>query len=89
MGLQKFRFDKEGTKHPNGSIELITQWMGGPTLAGVKNCPTEFGPRMVYITGEPDTFFSIPASCKYKGKTYKGFVTSDETGLVFHVYKGK
>ena len=43
----------------------------------VKNCLCPDGiRRMVYITGEPDTFFSIPAKLNYKGKYTAGFVTS-------------
>jgi hypothetical protein len=41
--------------------------------------------RTVYITGDPDTYFSIPAVCKIMGCRVKGYVTGDDDGnLVFH-----
>jgi hypothetical protein len=36
--------------------------------------------RTVYITGEADTFFSIPAVCKLGGCRMRGYVTGDDTG---------
>lgn len=35
--------------------------------------------RYARITGEPDTFFSIPASVQVKGKTVSGFITGCKT----------
>ena len=44
--------------------------------------------RTVYVTGEPDTWFSTPAACRIQGCYVKGYVTGDDAGnLVFrHVY---
>lgn len=39
--------------------------------------------------GVADTFFSIPAYARIKGKRVKGFITSDEHGFKFNVYKGE
>lgn len=83
MGLQKYRADKAGDKQTNGGTPWYCHWMGGPTLALVRNCKIEnasIGPRTVYIRGEADTFFSIPAACTYKGKTITGYVTTDDAG---------
>lgn len=33
-----------------------------------------------------DTWFSVPARVKAKGKTVRGYVTSTEDGLAFHAY---
>jgi hypothetical protein len=42
---------------------------------------------MAYITGEPDSWFSIPAAIKYKGHTVRGYITGADSdapeGLVF------
>lgn len=39
--------------------------------------------RTAWITGEADTFFSIPARVTYKGRTVTGFVTyGNAEGLV-------
>ena len=35
--------------------------------------------RAFRITGQPDTFFSIPARITYKGKTVTGFITTCHT----------
>lgn len=87
MGLQKFRADTQGAKCKNGSIPFFTEWLGGPTLSLIKNCPInapDISTRTVYITGEANTYFSIPAAITFKRKTIKGFVTCDENGYLFH-----
>lgn len=92
MGLQKYRADFEGSKQNNGGIPVYTKWMGGPTLAVIKNCKIEnlnLSPRYVYVQGEPDTFFSAPAACQYKGKRIAGYITSDDSGeYIFRAYTG-
>lgn len=78
MGLQKYRADIAGEKQLDGAIPYYTKWIGGPTLALIKNCRItgiDLPPRTVYITGEPETFFSLPAACRHRGKTIRGYVT--------------
>ena len=67
--------------HPNGSETVVI----GPwnVMTKVRNCPVylgayghKVGTRTVQITGEPDTFFSIPARCSIAGRKVSGFVTS-------------
>lgn len=84
MGLQRFRADEPDTPKANGSVMWRTRWIGGPSPALIRQCPTPFGPRTVYITGEPDTFFSIPAVCTVRRKRVVGYVTRDEHGWNFH-----
>lgn len=92
MGLQKYRVDEVWEAYPNGSIPAYTRWMGGHTLALIRNCPcskggVSLGARTVYTRGEADTYFSIPAACRVKGRTVKGFVMhSDSDGWTFHAY---
>jgi hypothetical protein len=86
MGLQKYRADRAEPAQPNGAIAWCTHWMGGPSLALVRNCPTPFGPRTVYVRGEADTFFSIPAACTFRGRTIQGYLTTDDTGWTFRPY---
>lgn len=97
MGLQKYRADKSGEPEKNGSVPWYTNWMGGPTLALVKNCPVKLtmyeeevavweesaSPRTVYILGEPDTFFSLPAAIKFKGKRVNGWIGHNDDGYFF------
>jgi hypothetical protein len=84
--LQKYRADEIGKTDDNGAIPCYARWMGGPTLALVRNCPTPFGPRTVYVSGEPDTYFSIPAVCKVRGMRITGYITSDDKGYVFRAH---
>lgn len=87
MGLQKYRFDITNEPEPNGSIELRTEWLGGPSLAGVRNCPCSDGvARMVFVQGEADTMFTVPAACSIKGKRQKGNLTHDEAGWMFNIF---
>jgi hypothetical protein len=75
---------------PDGAILWYAQWMGGPTLSKIENCRLANLQgdmrRTVTITGEADTWFSIPAECSIAGCKVKGYVTSEsDTGenLIF------
>jgi len=90
MGLQKYRADKAGEKQGNGATPWYAQWMGGDTLALLRDCPTPHGPRTVYVRGEPLTYSSIPAACSFKGKTITGYITADENHeYYFRAHTGK
>ncbi len=83
--LQKFRADEADAPCANGAVAWRACWIGGPSLALIRNCPTPFGPRTVYVQGEPDTFFTVPAACRVKGKNVKGYLTCEDGNWVFHV----
>lgn len=91
MGLAKYRSDTSVTQ-PDNSIQWFANWIGGPSLAKIENCRManlQGEPRVtVYIQGEPDTYFSQPAKCYYRGFVLNGYVTCDENNvLVFrHCY---
>lgn len=57
----------------------------GP-YAKVQNCPIHGTPhrRTAYATGYADTFFSLPAVTRYKGKRITGYLTNTEAGIEFH-----
>lgn len=78
--MQKYRVDRKTTQS-DGAVIWCAEWMGGPSLARINNCrwaSLANEPRVtVYITGEPDTAFSQPAVCSYRGKRVRGYVTSD------------
>lgn len=84
MGLQRFRADEAGEVRSNGSVPHYTKWAGGPTLALIRHCPivnvAGASPRTVYITGEPETWFTVPAVCKIKGKGVRGMVRITNDG---------
>lgn len=83
--MQKYRADYS-RKQEDHAVLWFADWIGGPTLSKIKNCRLhnlEGEPRRsVYITGEPDTWFSIPAVTQYYGKRIKGYVTSDDNGVM-------
>lgn len=102
MGLQKYRADKAGSKQSDGAVPYYTDWVGGPSLALIRNCRIEgidriaygdLAPRTVYIQGEPDTYFSIPAACEAridgKRKVIKGFVMCEGNEMYFRAYKNQ
>lgn len=89
MGIQKYRFDKTGTADANGAIPLHTVWMGGEPIAAIRNCPCgAYGRRMAYVTGEADTWFSMPAAIQVRGKRIKGSLTCENGLYQFHPYDG-
>lgn len=90
MGLQKHRADRKGETCENGAEPWYAEWMGGPTLALVRQCPTPWGPRTVYVRNEADTFFSIPAACevRLKGKRHRitGYLTCENSNYEFRAH---
>lgn len=89
MGIQKYRADRKEEPDAQGVTCWYCDWLGGPTLAKLENCPTDediLGRRMVWPTGEPDTFFSIPAACQYKGRRITGFLTCEDRVWKFNMY---
>jgi len=78
MGLQKYRADFASPPDAWGQVEWSARWMGGPTLALVRNCVTPWGRRTVYVTGEAYTWSSLPAACYFRKKARTGYLTSRE-----------
>lgn len=87
----RYRADA-ATPQADGATVWHTQWLGGPTLAKIDNCRLASLAgnmrRTVYITGEADTYFSIPAVTRLQRAYVRGYVTPDGEGnLVFrHTY---
>ena len=83
---QKF-IARERHEFSNGAIG----WRpGGPfdclgPYAKVENCPIEGTDLRLtcYASGYADTFFSVPANTRIKGKHVKGFFTVRDGGCVF------
>ena len=84
---QKF-IARERFEFANGAIG----WRpGGPfdclgPYAKVQNCPVEGEQRRYtcYATGYADTFFSVPAVTRIRGKRVKGFFTMENGGVLFN-----
>lgn len=86
MSLQKF-IARERFLFVNGAIG----WRpGGPfdclgPYAKVENCPID-GTDLrctAYASNYADSFFSVPARTKVKGKYIKGFFTTRNDGCIF------
>ncbi len=86
MGLKKYRNDFADRPDSNGAVREYTRWIGGPSLSLVRNCPTPFGPRTVYVRDEPDTFSSQPAALTFRKRTIRGYLTTTDEGMVFRPY---
>ena len=61
---------------PGGTFDCIGHW------AKVQNCPIHGTDLRLtcYATGYADTYFSIPAVTRYKGKRVKGYLTTNRDG---------
>jgi hypothetical protein len=84
--MLKYRADRS-EREADGAVAWFALWMGGPSLSKIENCRSMFsGDARVtaFITGEPDTYFSIPAVCSFRGCRVRGYVTRDDEGYVFH-----
>lgn len=90
MSGQRF-IARERFDFPNGAVG----WRpGGPfdclgPYAKVQQCPIHGTTlrRTVYATGYADTFFSIPARCDVRGRTIRGYLTTDDNnGVEFRPY---
>lgn len=87
MSLQKFRADFAAEPFSNGGVPWFTRSFAGQTLAKISNCIIHGGwitPRTVYVTGQPDTWFSIPAACVYRRRIIRGYITADEDSGGYH-----
>ena len=77
-----FTFQNGAVGHrPGGPFDCL-----GP-YAKVANCPIgDTGYRLTcYATGYADTYFSVPACTRIRGKYVKGFFSTDrDGGLHFH-----
>ena len=90
----KFRNDYEEENNYGQKI-CWTKWMGGPSMAGIKNCNSEIEElrgRTAFITDWPGrptssnnicSWFSPLAKVNYKGKSVKGFITVDKGEFYF------
>jgi len=67
---------------PGGPFDCL-----GP-FAKVRNCPVENAdrPYTCYATGYPDSYFSVPACTRIRGKHVRGFFMLEDTGPVFVPY---
>jgi hypothetical protein len=86
--MQKYRADSSETQS-DGATVWFADWLGGATISRINNCRLVnlHGDMRatVYITGEPDTYFSTPAVCRLFGCRVKGYITGDGEGqIVFH-----
>ena len=88
---QKFYADPKHTEtFPNGAVGFrpcAQQYDSLGPYAKVKNCPIAgTDVRLTcYATGLADTFFSVPASTRYRGKNVVGYFAVEEGNIEFRV----
>lgn len=90
--MQKF-IARERHEFANGAVG----WRpGGPMdclgpYAKVENCPIRGTTlrRTAYATDYADTFFSVPAVTRVKGRRIKGFFTAEGGAIEFVPYSGQ
>lgn len=77
IAREKFTFPNGAVGwRPGGPFDCLGPW------AKVNNCPihgTELR-RTAYATGYADTYFSIPAVTRYKGRRITGYLTTNSDG---------
>jgi hypothetical protein len=86
---QIFHASSDTFTWPNGAIGHRP---GGPfdclgPYAKVRNCPVQGTDKRYtcYATGYADTWFSVPACTKIRGKHIKGYFTLDDGNIEFRV----
>jgi hypothetical protein len=85
--MQRFYASDDTFTWPNGAIGHRP---GGPfdclgPYAKVLNCPIEGTDlrRACYAQDYANTWFSVPAATRYRGKRVKGYFTQRDEGVVF------
>ena len=74
----KYRTDRIETNENDQQTGYI-DWIGGPTISKVQAVCPDGRTRWAYITGEPLTWFSLPAYVNNGGAgRVVGFVTTDD-----------
>lgn len=83
IAREKFQFSNGAIGwRPGGPMDCL-----GP-YAKVQNCPVEGTDLRLtcYATGYADTYFSVPACTRRKGKYIGGFFTMDDGNVLFRPY---
>jgi hypothetical protein len=82
----KYRTDRYETNEHGQSIGYV-DWIGGPTISRVQAVCPDGLTRWAHVTGEPDTWFSLPAYVNNGGQgRITGWIGTDEGVWHFHPY---
>jgi hypothetical protein len=89
MGQRFYASATDTFMWPNGAVGHRSGFSFdclGP-FAKVRNCPIAGTDKRLtcYATAYADTYFSIPACTRYRGKYVRGYFTTDESGVQFRV----
>lgn len=94
-----YRLDREGAPYSDGAVPVYTDWIGGSTLAAVRNCRVFEAAawnagardsamrRSVRVTGEPLTVWAAPAVASVGGRKRRGELRHADDGTpAFVIY---
>ncbi len=83
----RYRSDRSET-NAAGQVTHYAVWMGGPTVSKIEGarCPDGKN-RTAFVSGEADTFFSLPAYVHHKSKRINGYLTCEDGVWTFHSTK--
>lgn len=89
MGQKFYASAHDTMTYPNGAVGHRSGSSFdclGP-YAKVRNCPIEGTDKRLtcYATGYANTYFSVPACTRYRGKHVRGYFTHRDDGIVFCV----
>ena len=86
IARERYEFDNGAIGwRPGGPFDCL-----GP-FAKVQNCPIVGTTlrRTCYATGYADTYFSVPADTRIKGKRITGYLTMEDGGCTFRPHTGQ
>lgn len=66
-------------RYPNGSESVLSHGYFAQIVKVRGAICTDGKARTAYVTGQPDTVWTVPAKVRVKGKTVSGFLTMAPT----------
>jgi hypothetical protein len=83
--MVRYRTDRLETNE-HGQTAGYADWIGGPTMSKVTaDCP-DGRRRWAYVTGEPQTWFNLPAYVNNGKIAVKGWLGCEDGKWTFHPY---
>jgi len=81
--MARYRTDRTETNE-HGQTLGFADWIGGPTLSKVTAACPDGRRRWAYVTGEPQTWFSLPAYVNNGKAKVTGWLGCEDGLYTFH-----